>query len=117
MDRKMHRNGAKRPNESAQKTALLNCPGISLRRLPMIRNKLFDDFAERIAELARTAPAKDLEKNAKALLGGMLQRMDIATRADLDDHAALITRLYEQIQALELRIAALEQTQRSADPT
>jgi BMFP domain-containing protein YqiC len=83
----------------------------------MIRNKLFDDFAERIAELARTAPAKDLEKNAKALLGGMLQRMDIATRADLDDHAALITRLYEQIQALELRIAALEQTQRSADPT
>lgn len=70
--------------------------------------KFLDELGARIAELAAASPAKDLEKNARALLASAFTRLDLVTREDFDVQLALLARAREQLAALEQRIAALE---------
>ena len=74
----------------------------------MIYPKIFDEIGARLAELAATSPAKDLEKNARALLSSGFARLDLVTREDFDVQAALLARAREQLATLEKRIATLE---------
>ena len=54
----------------------------------MIKQKLFDDFMARVSEVMAASPAKDVEKNVKAAVSGMLARMDVVTREEFDDASA-----------------------------
>lgn len=74
----------------------------------MLNPKILDDFSARLAELAASGPAGDLEKNARALLNGLFARLDFVTREEFEVQRELFARTREKLAALEMRVAALE---------
>lgn len=67
-----------------------------------------EELRERIAQALRDSPAQDIEKNLHALLGAFFDRLDLASRADLDVHKKLLERAQAKLAALEARVAELE---------
>ncbi len=74
----------------------------------MLKPKLLDEVSSRVAELIAASPAKDMEKNARAMLSSTFTRLDLVTREEFDIQATLLARTREKLAALEARIAALE---------
>ena len=74
----------------------------------MQQNRLFEELSAKINGLLAQSPAKDVEKNLRALLGNFFSRLDLVTREEFDVQARLLARSREQITALETRIAELE---------
>ncbi len=74
----------------------------------MPQNRLFEDLSGRISALLAQSPAKDAEKNLRALLASFFSRLDLVTREEFDVQARLLARSREQINALEIRVAELE---------
>jgi BMFP domain-containing protein YqiC len=78
---------------------------------------LLDEIQQRLKALAESAPAKDLEKNAKAVLASVASRMDLVPREELDAALAQLREAQAKLAALEARITALEQAHSgSGDP-
>ncbi|QDX81546.1 phosphoheptose isomerase [Denitratisoma sp. DHT3] len=75
----------------------------------MSPTQLFDEVAHRLSQLAATSPAADLEKNARALMTGLFSRLDLVTREEFEIQRALLAHARERIDALEARVAQLEQ--------
>ena len=65
-------------------------------------------MSARMAELLAASPARDLEKNLRALVSGALGRLDLVSREEFDVQAKLLARAREQLAALEARVAELE---------
>ena len=82
----------------------------------MITPKIFDDLAAKLSELAASSPAKDLEKNAKALLAGVFSRLDLVTREEFEVQQQVLARSREKLAAMEERIASLEANARTRQP-
>lgn len=74
----------------------------------MQQNRLFEELSGRISALLAQSPAKDFEKNLRALLSSFFAKLDLVTREEFDVQARLLTRSREQINALEARVAELE---------
>jgi BMFP domain-containing protein YqiC len=74
----------------------------------MINSATLDDLAARIGRAIESSPAKDLDKNLKALVGGALARLDVVPRAEFDLQQQVLKRTREKLEALEGRVAALE---------
>jgi BMFP domain-containing protein YqiC len=74
----------------------------------MQQNRLFEDLSARISALLAQSPAKDAEKNLRALLANFFVRLDLVTREEFDVQAKLLARSREQLIALEARVADLE---------
>ena len=71
-----------------------------------MENQAFlQDVQQRIAELFRSSPAADLERNVKAMLAQTFQRMDLVTREEFEVQLETITRLRRRVEALEARLA------------
>ncbi|MEW5770863.1 MAG: accessory factor UbiK family protein [Pseudomonadota bacterium] len=75
----------------------------------MLKQKLATEMAGKINEVLAMSPARDIEKNLKASLSAWLGRLDLVTREEFDVQAQVLARTREQLQALEARLAALEQ--------
>lgn len=82
----------------------------------MIEAPKFEDIQKKFAELLASSPAKDIERNARALLTSLLGRMDLVTREEFDVQREVLARAREQLTHLEARIAELEAAQ-SGRPT
>jgi len=74
----------------------------------MLDPKTLEEFGNRMSALLANSPAKDIEKNAKAALGGLFGKLDLVTREEFDIQAQLLARTREKLQALEARVEALE---------
>lgn len=74
----------------------------------MFNPKFFDEISARLSELAASSPAKDIEKNARALLAQGFSKLDLVTREEFDVQAQLLSRTLEKLAALEARVVALE---------
>ncbi|HEX8740825.1 MAG TPA: accessory factor UbiK family protein [Casimicrobiaceae bacterium] len=74
----------------------------------MFDSKTIDDLAARLGRALEASPAKDVEKNVKALLKSGLSRLDVVTREEFDLQVDVLKRTREKIEALEARVAALE---------
>ncbi|MQY51908.1 accessory factor UbiK family protein [Rhodocyclus tenuis] len=74
----------------------------------MIDPKKFEDFGARLSAALAASPAADIEKNARAMLGGFFARLDLVTREEFDIQAQVLARTREKLKALEARIDALE---------
>ena len=77
--------------------------------------KTLDEWAARIGKAVENSPAKDIEKNVKAMLQGGLAKLDVVPRAEFDTQAAVLARTREKLEQLEARVAELEA--RAAPPT
>ena len=74
----------------------------------MTAPKIFDDISAKLSDLANSAPAKDFEKNAKAIMASAFNRMDLVTREEFDVQRDLLARAQQKIADLEARLAQLE---------
>jgi len=74
----------------------------------MQQNRVFDELSARMSALLAQSPAKDAEKNLRALLAGFFAKLDLMTHEEFDIQAKLLARSREQIKALEARVAELE---------
>lgn len=69
---------------------------------------LLDDVAAKLSELAASSPAKDIEKNVKALLGSAFGRLDLVTREEFDVQRDMLANARHKLTELEERVVALE---------
>jgi ubiquinone biosynthesis accessory factor UbiK len=74
----------------------------------MSRTRILDDLSARISEFLAASPAKDVEKNLRALISAAFARLDLATRAELEIQAKVLARSREKLSELEARVAELE---------
>jgi BMFP domain-containing protein YqiC len=74
----------------------------------MLDRKILDDVGARVAATIAASPARDVEKNLKAMLTGALSRLDLVTREEFDIQARVLLRTREKLDALEVRVAELE---------
>jgi len=73
-----------------------------------MNERLLNDLSERLAALAAANPAKDLEKNFRALLSSAFARLDLVSREEYDAQALVLARAREKLAALEARVAEIE---------
>jgi BMFP domain-containing protein YqiC len=74
----------------------------------MLDPKLLDEISAKMSAPLAASPARDIEKNAKALLSGMLGRLELVTRDEFDVQTQVLARTREKLTALEARVEALE---------
>ena len=67
-----------------------------------------DDLSLRIKELLQQSPAKDLDKNLRALISTAFAKMDLVTREEFDIQKAVLSRTREKLSELETRLVELE---------
>jgi len=80
----------------------------------MLNTKFFDELSAKLSEVIRNSPAKDIEKNARALLMQGFAKLDLITREEFDVQAQLLTLTREQLVLLEMRVAQLEAQRNTA---
>jgi BMFP domain-containing protein YqiC len=77
----------------------------------MIETKLLDDLTRRLAAVmprGLDAFQQDIEKNLRAGLEAVFQRLDLVTREEYEVQVALLARSREKLAALEARMSELE---------
>ena len=81
----------------------------------MFNSKFFDDLNARIAEVIAASPAKDIERNMKAMLAATFARLDLVTREEFDLQVAVLQRTREKLEALETQLARMQRN--TGEPT
>ncbi|AFR14361.1 conserved hypothetical protein [Burkholderia pseudomallei 305] len=70
---------------------------------------VFNDLQARIGDLLKNSPAKDVERNVKAMLTQGFSKLDLVTREEFDTQAQVLARTRARLEELEKRVAELEQ--------
>ncbi|MFC3874781.1 accessory factor UbiK family protein [Neisseria musculi] len=74
----------------------------------MIGKRIFEELSAKVGETIANSPAKDVEKNVKALLGSAFNRMDLVTREEFDIQQQVLIKTRTKLAELEARLAKLE---------
>jgi ubiquinone biosynthesis accessory factor UbiK len=74
----------------------------------MLNAKFFEDLSANLSAAARSGPAKDIEKNMRALLAQGFSKLDLVTREEFDVQTQVLARTREKLAALEKLVAELE---------
>lgn len=75
----------------------------------MFDPKFFEEINKRISEVIAASPAKDIEKNLKAMMTAMFAKLDLVTRDEFDVQMQVLQRTREKLDALEVQLARLAQ--------
>jgi BMFP domain-containing protein YqiC len=78
-------------------------------------NQTVQDLQSKIAEFLRNSPARDVERNVRAMLTQGFARLDLVTREEFDTQTQVLSRLRLRIEELEKRVAELERTGAAPD--
>lgn len=79
--------------------------------------RLMDEIGARLSEVLAHSPARDVEKNLRALLASFFDRFDLVTREDFEVQKRVLERAHARIADLERRLGELEATEsRSGAP-
>jgi len=74
----------------------------------MDKPTFFADMQNRINDILENSPAKDIEKNIKAMMSQGFARLDLVTREEFDVQAQVLANTRARLEALEARVAVLE---------
>ena len=74
----------------------------------MAPTSMLEELSARISEFLAASPAKDLEKNLRALLTAAFAKLDLATREEFEVQAKALARTREKLAELERRVVELE---------
>ncbi len=69
----------------------------------------FNEFQQKMSELLKNSPAKDIERNMKAMLSQGFSKLDLVTREEFDTQTQVLVRTRARLEELEQRVAQLEQ--------
>jgi BMFP domain-containing protein YqiC len=70
--------------------------------------KTLSELAARIGKAVEAGPARDIERNVKAVLQRGLARLDLVTREEFDTQAAVLGKTREKLERIETRVAEME---------
>ena len=70
--------------------------------------RILDEIGAKLSQLAASSPAKDIEKNVKAVLGSAFSRLDLVTREEFEVQRDMLVHARTKLIELEARVAALE---------
>ena len=73
-----------------------------------METRFLDELNRKVAELIAASPAKDVEKNLRALLSSAFSRLDLVTREEFDIQQEVLSRARDKLQQMEARVAELE---------
>ena len=74
----------------------------------MFGSKILEEVSAKVGETIANSPAKDMEKNVKAMLGSAFNKMDLVTREEYDIQQQILIKTRVKLTELEARIAQLE---------
>ena len=74
----------------------------------MVNQQLLDELGAKIKEVTANSPARDIEKNLRAMLAATFARLDLVTRQEFDIQSEVLARTREKLVQLEARLAELE---------
>ena len=74
----------------------------------MIAKQLFEEATQKVSEARDNSPVKDINKNAKAMFTGALNKMDVVTREEFDIQQQVLVKTRIKLAELEARLAVLE---------
>ncbi|MFZ6757311.1 accessory factor UbiK family protein [Undibacterium sp. Ji50W] len=77
----------------------------------MNKQNFFSDMQAKVNQVLENSPAKDLEKNVKAMMSQGFSKLDLVTREEFDIQAQVLAKTRAKLEALEARVAALEAQQ------
>ncbi|MDO8701470.1 MAG: accessory factor UbiK family protein [Undibacterium sp.] len=80
----------------------------------MDKQNFFNDMQAKINQVLENSPAKDIEKNVKAMMSQGFAKLDLVTREEFDIQAQVLAKTRAKLEALEERVAALENPQADA---
>lgn len=82
----------------------------------MLKDKFFDDIGNKISEAIAASPAKDVEKNLRAMMGSAFNKMDLVTREEFEIQQEVLARTRETLTQMEARVAELEMRLQTNNP-
>ena len=71
----------------------------------MLNTKFFDEMSAKLSEMVNSSPAKDIEKNVRALLMQGFAKLDLVTREEFDVQRKVLERTRAGESDEELRRA------------
>ncbi|SFI92953.1 accessory factor UbiK family protein [Nitrosomonas sp. Nm34] len=74
----------------------------------MVNKNVLDEIGSKISEIIAQSPAKDIERNMRAMLTSMLSRLDVVTREEFDVQQEVLKRTRAKLTELEEKVAVLE---------
>jgi len=74
----------------------------------MRKPNFFEDMQAKVQQAIENSPAKDIEKNVKAMMSQGFAKLDLVTREEFDIQAQILAKTRAKLDALELRVAQLE---------
>ena len=74
----------------------------------MLDPKMLEDFGAKMSALLANTPARDIEKNAKAMLGSAFGKLDLVTREEFEVQREVLAHARQKLAELEARVVELE---------
>jgi len=74
----------------------------------MDMNAFFNDLQQKVNQVIENSPAKDIEKNVKAMMTQGFAKLDLVTREEFDIQAQMLAKARAKLELLESRLADLE---------
>jgi ubiquinone biosynthesis accessory factor UbiK len=74
----------------------------------MDMNAFFNDLQQKVNQVIENSPAKDIEKNVKAMMTQGFAKLDLVTREEFDIQAQMLAKARAKLDLLESRLAELE---------
>lgn len=74
----------------------------------MEKSTFINDMQNKIHQVLENSPAKDIEKNLKAMMSQGFAKFDLVTREEFDVQAQVLANTRAKLEALEAQVALLE---------
>ena len=71
-------------------------------------NAFFNDLQTKINQAIESSPAKDIERNVKAMMTQGFSKLDLVTREEFDIQTQVLAKTRARLELLETRLAELE---------
>jgi ubiquinone biosynthesis accessory factor UbiK len=75
----------------------------------MQTNPWLDAFQKNVSDLIARSPAAEVERNMKAFMTQAFSKLELVTREEFDIQSELLRQALEKVNGLERQIQALEQ--------
>ena len=79
----------------------------------MIDPKILEEFSSKISALIAASPARDLEKNVRAMLASLFGNLNLVTQEQFDIQTEILARTQDRLKSLESRVEALERADKT----
>jgi BMFP domain-containing protein YqiC len=74
----------------------------------MDKPNFFSDLQAKFDQAIKNSPAKDIEKNVKAMLNQGFSKLDLVTREEFEVQTQVLAKTRAKLETLETRVAELE---------